>query len=201
MNTTTSPRCPEYNRALQALEIDCSNPTFLYGFDGKPFTEVQAMVTEIIADMLRIFEAKDTDYAANGKPMGNLRSSEELGVPAWKGTLLRMGDKKQRIMSFAARGVFQVKDEQIADTLKDLANYACLASVLFGEVYPKKAFGRGHEPTQMMKNFHFLALRSIHCKALAECEVQYPNVTSWQGQPLTDLVAHFDAIAEFARRN
>ena len=199
MHTTTNPpRCPEYNQALVQLEKDCLDPRNLYGFGNKPFNEVQDSVRNIVADMLQIFEAKDTDYAANGKPMGNLRSSEELGVPAWKGTLLRMGDKKQRIMSFASRGEYKVKDEQIADTLKDLANYACLASVLFGEVYPEKQFGRGHEPEQTMKNFHMLALRAIHCKALSECESTH-SVTNWREQPLSELISHFDEIAAFAR--
>jgi len=155
----SSPRCPQYNTALAALEKDCLNPTTLYGFLGKSFPEVQQSVKAIIADMLAIFEAKDTDYASNGKPMGNLRSSEELGIPAWKGTLLRMGDKKQRIMSFASRGMFQVKDEQISDTLKDLANYACLASVLFGEAYPVKIFGRGYKEEEIMRHFHMLAVK------------------------------------------
>lgn len=200
MNTTT-PRCPEYNEALIKLEKDCLQSEMLYGFNGKPFSEVQQSVKAIVADMLQIFEAKDTDYAANGKPMGNLRSSEELGIPAYKGTLLRMGDKKQRIMSYASRGHFQVKDEQIADTLKDLANYACLASVLFGEIYPKTTFGRGGKAEEIMHHFHMLALRAIHCKALAESEVKHPKVVSWQEQPLRDLISHFDAIATFAREN
>jgi len=195
------PRCPEYNAVLTALEKDCLDSSKLYGFNGKPFVEVQSSIKTIIKDMLAIFEAKDTDYASNGKPMGNLRSSEELGVPSWKGTLLRMGDKKQRIMSFASRGVFKVKDEQIADTLKDLANYACLASVLFSEVYPEKTFGRGHDTTEILNHFHMLALRSIHCKALSECELEHSGVISWREQPLRDLISHFDAIAFFARKN
>jgi len=200
MSSTKSPRCPEYNAVLEALEKDCLLSTNLYGFKDKPFNEVQKSVKAIVADMLSIFEAKDTDSAANGKPMGNLRSSEDLGIPAWKGTLLRMSDKKQRIMSFAERGEFQVKDEQIADTLKDLANYACLASVLFGEAYPKKRFGRGYKPSEVMRHLHMLALRSIHCKALSECATTH-NVVSWREQPLQDLLSHFEAIAEFARSN
>mgnify|MGYP000992372499 CR=1 FL=1 len=195
------PRCPEYNAALSRLETDCLNPTIMYGFNGAPFNKIQDSIRAIIADMLSIFEAKDTDYASNGKPMGNLRSSEQLGVPAWKGTLLRMGDKKQRICSFASRGEFQVKDEQIADTLKDLANYACLASVLFDEKFPNQAFGRGYEPEKVMNHFHMLAVRAIHCKALSEASEQYSNVTSWRAEPLTDLLFHFDEIAAFARKN
>lgn len=189
------PRCPEYNLALNKLEAECLNASILYGFHEKPFSEVQQSVKAIIADMLSIFEAKDTDYASNGKPMGNLRSSEELGIPAWKGALLRMGDKKQRIMSFASRGVFEVKDEHIADTLKDLANYACLASVLFGEIYSTE----NENKNKMMNHFHMLAVRAIHCKALSECE--NTSVESWRDKPLLDMLVHFDAIAAFAREN
>ena len=201
MSMKTNARCPEYNLALEALRKDCMNPIYLYGFDGKPFNEVQASVNEIIEDMLNIFEAKDTDYAANGKPMGNLRSAEELGIPAWKGTLLRMGDKKQRIQSFAARGSFKVNDEKIADTLKDLANYACLASVLFSEIYLTSTYGKQFKVEKILRDFHFLALRSIQCKALADCEMKYPNVIPWNEQPLKELLEHFDAIAAFARSN
>jgi hypothetical protein len=196
-----SPRCPEYNAALTALEKDCLNVENLYGFGDKPFSDVQQSVKNIISDMLSIFEAKDTDYASNGKPMGNLRSSEELGVPAWKGTLLRMGDKKQRIMSFASRGEYQVKDEQVADTLKDLANYACLASVLFGEVYSDNSYNRGSVENKIINHFHMLALRAIHCKALSESESTHPSVINWRVQPLHELMVHFDAIAAFAREN
>ena len=173
----------------------------MYGFNNAPFTKVQDSIRAIIADMLSIFEAKDTDYAANGKPMGNLRSSEQLGVPAWKGTLLRMGDKKQRICSFASRGEYQVKDEQIADTLKDLANYACLASVLFDESFPVKEFGRGYEPEKVMNHFHMLAVKAIHCKALSEAAEKYGDVMPWQSEPLEELLFHFDEIAAFARNN
>lgn len=195
MNTANAPRCPEYNAALAALENDCLHSFKLYGFGDSLLSETQLTIKNIIADMLAIFEAKDTDYASNGKPMGNLRTSEDLGIPAWKGTLLRMGDKKQRIISFAQRGVFQVKDEQISDTLKDLANYACLASVLFREV------NTGDEADEILEHFHMLALRSIHCKSLSECEEKGKAVLSWREQPLTELLEHFEAIAAYARKH
>lgn len=89
---------------------------------------------EILVQMQAVYEAKDTDYASNGKPMGNLRSSEDVGVPAWKGVLIRVGDKVRRIASFMERGEFKVADEKLVDTLQDLANYALLGVVLLAEI-------------------------------------------------------------------
>lgn len=187
------PRCPEYNNVLDIVKEICLSPDTFYGLEGEPILSTEQKIKSIIDDMLTIFEAKDQDYASNGKPMGNLRTSEEIGIPAWKGTLLRMGDKKQRIASFASRGEFKVDDERIADTLKDLANYACLGSVLFGEMF------NDENSRQIQNHFCMLAVKAIHCKVLSECELNTANTVSWKERPLTELNQHFDSIAEFAR--
>jgi hypothetical protein len=193
INEMKQPRCPEYNNILNLVEEICLSPNTFYGLDGEPSSVIEQKIKSIISDMLAIFEAKDQDYASNGKPMGNLRTSEEIGIPAWKGTLLRMGDKKQRIASFASRGEFKVDDERIADTLKDLANYACLGSVLFGEMFDNE------DGRQIQYHFCMLAVKAIHCKVLSECELNPANTASWKEKPLTELNQHFDSIAEFAR--
>ena len=200
MDTIKKPRCPEFNEALELLEKTCLNPTYFYGFNGCDFTKIQAEAKEIIRSMLVIFEAKDTDYAANGKPMGNLRSSEEVGVPAWKGTMIRIGDKKQRICSFAVRGSFQVEDEKITDTLKDLANYACIGKVLFMEVHPRGTFGYGYDVDKVLNDFLFLGVRAVHCLLLYKHQSEIGgHGVKWNDQPLEDLKTHFDNIAAFAR--
>jgi len=60
---------------------------------------------------------------------------EILGITTEQGFLTRMMDKMKRIASFAEKGELQVKDESVTDTLRDLANYACL---LAGYIESKK---------------------------------------------------------------
>jgi len=115
---------------------------FYYFLEHCDFNENTAFYTldfvnkaHLICDtMQKIYESKDTDYACDGKPMGNLRSSEDIGVPAWKGTLVRIGDKKNRLKSFASRGTYAVSSEKVEDTLEDIANYCILGLLLFREV-------------------------------------------------------------------
>jgi len=81
---------------------------------------------EKLDEMLAIHEAKNHDYSGEGgDPYKNFRESEKLGIPAWKGILVRIGDKYSRIMNLA-NSEAHVKDEKIEDTLLDLANYSIL---------------------------------------------------------------------------
>lgn len=94
----------------------------------------------IFNTMQTIYESKDSDYCDGEIPMQNLRACEELGIIAWKGTLIRMCDKKRRIQSFNKKGSFKVEDEKLEDTLMDMANYALLASILIEEDNSLPAF-------------------------------------------------------------
>jgi len=91
---------------------------------------------ELLVTMARTHNAKGHDYAGAGNdPLANLRASEELGIPAWKGTLIRMADKWSRLRNFARVGALQVKDESFVDTCLDLAVYCLHVIVLFREVH------------------------------------------------------------------
>ena len=48
---------------------------------------------DILDNMQAVYEAKDNDYSATDLPMGNLRKCEEAGIDAWRGCLVRIGDK------------------------------------------------------------------------------------------------------------
>ena len=50
--------------------------------------------------MHQTYEAKDNDYSSTGLPMGNLRKCEDAGIDAWRGCLVRMGDKISRLENF-----------------------------------------------------------------------------------------------------
>lgn len=84
--------------------------------------------------MAEIHSKKNQDYA-NSKidPFRNFRMSEQIGIPAWKGSLIRMGDKFIRINNLALKGKNAVKDETIVDTLIDLANYSIITAILYEE--------------------------------------------------------------------
>lgn len=80
--------------------------------------------------MQQIHDAKNSDYAADGDPLSNLKRSSVLGVEPWRGCLVRMSDKWSRLEQLAGGKQPQVKDEALEDTLIDLANYCLLCIVL-----------------------------------------------------------------------
>lgn len=84
----------------------------------------------ILEQIKKIHESKDHDYAGE-EYLSNLKGSERLGIPAWKGTLIRMEDKMARLENFAKQGTLEVKDESIEDTFLDMACYAVLALILY----------------------------------------------------------------------
>lgn len=97
------------------------------------FTDSTAI--EILDDMQKVYEAKDNDYSSTGLPMGNLRKCEDAGIEAWRGCIVRMGDKISRLENFLGNVEYQV-DEKAEDTIIDLANYAILTSCLIKEIDP-----------------------------------------------------------------
>jgi hypothetical protein len=86
--------------------------------------------------MQAVYEAKDSDYSATGLPMGNLRKCEDAGIEAWRGCLVRIGDKMSRLENFLKEKEYLVISEKAEDTVIDLANYAILMSCLIEEIKP-----------------------------------------------------------------
>lgn len=84
---------------------------------------------ETLNKLAEIHISKDHDYAGEDY-LSNLKGSERLGIPAWKGTLIRIEDKIARLENFAKTENLLV-DESVEDTLMDLANYAILALILY----------------------------------------------------------------------
>ena len=88
----------------------------------------------ILDNMQSVYEAKDNDYSATGLPMGNLRKCEDAGIDAWRGCLVRIGDKMSRLENFLKEKEYLVISEKAEDTVIDLANYAILMSCLLEEL-------------------------------------------------------------------
>ena len=88
---------------------------------------------ELLDRMKEIHSNKNHDYSGEGDPFRNFKMSENMGIPAWKGCLIRMGDKYSRLCSFAKKEEYKVKDENIEDTLLDLAIYSVIGIILYRE--------------------------------------------------------------------
>lgn len=87
---------------------------------------------KILEKMKEIHSNKNHDYSGEGDPFRNFKMSEVMGIPAWKGCLIRMGDKYSRLCSFAEKQEYKV-DESIEDTLMDLAIYTVIDIILYRE--------------------------------------------------------------------
>lgn len=85
----------------------------------------------ILDELGALHDRKQADYGRETDPFANVRASEEWGVPAWVGAMVRATDKVRRLQRFAQKGV--LLNEGAADSLRDLAVYAVIALVLLEE--------------------------------------------------------------------
>lgn len=72
-------------------------------------------------------DKKNADYASGTDPFSNFKECERMGLPAWKGCLVRMGDKWGRIMNLVEK---KAQNEPIEDSLLDLAVYSMICLLL-----------------------------------------------------------------------
>lgn len=78
---------------------------------------------------------KQRDYGRVDDPFANVRASEDWGVPAWVGCMIRASDKVKRLQTYARTG--QLANEGVVDSFRDLAVYALIGLVLFQETQDK----------------------------------------------------------------
>lgn len=76
---------------------------------------------DITIGLRTLYEAKNRDY---NDSFG--QSFAKWGLPM---SCIRLGDKLNRLESFAQGKDMQVKDESVKDTLRDLANYAIMTLI------------------------------------------------------------------------
>ena len=88
---------------------------------------------EILNVIKELHDKKRHDYGANEDIFANFRLSELSGISAWKGSVVRMGDKYARISNFIKKNDFKFKEESIKDTLMDMAIYSLITIVLYEE--------------------------------------------------------------------
>lgn len=91
-----------------------------------PADKIFAM-EKIFTTALTLASKKGRDYSGNDDGLGNFRTF------GWKGIVVRLEDKMQRVIQFCKTGSFKVKDESVEDTLLDLINYAALTLIMYRE--------------------------------------------------------------------
>lgn len=85
----------------------------------------------VLKEMSILHARKQQDYGLNWDPFANIRASEQWGIPAWVGALVRGTDKIKRLQTFVQKGT--LANEGVEDSLIDLAVYAVIALVLYRE--------------------------------------------------------------------
>lgn len=90
---------------------------------------------ELIREICELHDRKNADYARDDDPLSNFRQAEALGIPAWKGVLVRMSDKWSRIQELSSGKTPQ--NESLRDSLIDLAVYSLIDIVLLEEATTK----------------------------------------------------------------
>lgn len=83
---------------------------------------------DLLNEIASLHSSKSHDYTPDGDPLANFHRSERFGVPAWKGALVRIGDKLGRLEQLASGK--DPKNESLRDTLVDTAVYALLCVLL-----------------------------------------------------------------------
>ncbi len=94
--------------------------------------ELEENIEKIFKLLKDIRCKKNHDYG-NEDPLSNLRISKLMGMPPWKGTLIRISDKFARLCSFSEKGSFKVNDEGFRDTVLDLLNYTLFLYILYND--------------------------------------------------------------------
>lgn len=82
---------------------------------------------DVLLDMAEVHSNKSNDYASDKSPFSNIELCERAGFPAWKGVIVRLGDKYSRLLNALAGKLF--KYEGIEDAFIDNANYSIIGLI------------------------------------------------------------------------
>jgi hypothetical protein len=103
----------------------------LQSSDVHPTSQAFFDLCDALKDMHR---RKSRDYGCptGGDPLANIRNGARfVGIPSWKGAMVRLSDKVTRLASYNATG--RLENESLEDNLFDLASYSLLALLLHRE--------------------------------------------------------------------
>ena len=82
---------------------------------------------KILMDMMKVHSDKSNDYATEDSPFSNIELCERAGFPAWKGVVIRLGDKYSRLLNALSGTLF--KCEGVVDAFIDNACYSIIGLI------------------------------------------------------------------------
>jgi len=86
---------------------------------------------DLLDELKMLHDAKNHDYATAENPYKNLEEVLSIGIEPWRGIVIRLMDKFERVKQYCVNGELAIKSEGLEDTLKDIAVYSSLAVILF----------------------------------------------------------------------
>jgi len=92
---------------------------------------------EVLEKLKEIYKAKKQEYLPE-EELGNFRESIKIGVPPWKGAFVRLQDKYLKACNLILGKEINLEDEELIDTLLDLANCAVITLCLLSEEWMQK---------------------------------------------------------------
>lgn len=105
-----------------------------FQLDLEKVDQIRPEGIQVMHEMVQRMVKKGHDYSgADNDTLHNLKASEDLGIPAWKGVCVRINDKWRRCVNFCRQSVLLVEDESFTDTLIDMAVYCVWCVVLWRE--------------------------------------------------------------------
>jgi len=109
---------PDYSRREEARSVHPTSQAFY----------------DLCDAMKEMHRRKSRDYGcpSGEDPLANIRNGAKfVGIPAWKGAMVRLSDKVTRLAAYNATG--RLENESLEDNLFDLAAYSLLALLLHRE--------------------------------------------------------------------
>ena len=86
---------------------------------------------DVLDALKMLHDAKNHDYATAENPYKNLEGVSRIGIEPWRGIVIRLMDKFERVEQYCSNGELAIKSEGMEDTFKDIAVYSTLAMILF----------------------------------------------------------------------
>jgi len=86
---------------------------------------------DVLDELKMLHDAKNHDYATAENPYKNLEGVTRIGIEPWRGIVIRLMDKFERVEQYCTNGELAIKSEGLEDTFKDIAIYSTLAMILF----------------------------------------------------------------------
>jgi hypothetical protein len=94
------------------------------------------LVEKELEKIKAIIQAKNHDYTGGeASAFANFESTPELASP-FSGVLIRMGDKFQRLKTYASKGTLQVAGEGAEDAARDMIGYSLILLGMLADAKP-----------------------------------------------------------------